>query len=138
MLSDTLIHAEMIAPCGIDCAICGAHLRKVKPCAGCRGGDENKLPHCVTCRIRNCAQLGQNPAGFCIECATFPCVRMKRLDQRYKIQYHIHPIENLQLIVSDGMGVLLKLEQTRWECPQCGGVVCGHTAKCSQCGAKQA
>jgi hypothetical protein len=137
MLSDTFIHAEMIAPCGIDCGICSAHLRENKPCPGCRGSDEHKLAHCITCSIRNCAELKLAPASFCVGCEKFACVRLKRLDQRYRIQYSTGLIANLQTIAAQGMETFLKQEQTQWECAQCGGVISVHTGKCSQCGEKK-
>ena len=33
------ITAEMIAPCGLDCALCKRALEKVNPCPGCLGPD---------------------------------------------------------------------------------------------------
>ncbi|MBN1776265.1 MAG: hypothetical protein JW817_07360 [Clostridiales bacterium] len=37
-----MIKKEMIAPCGLDCAICRRALQEDNPCMGCHGPDEGK------------------------------------------------------------------------------------------------
>jgi len=37
-----MIKSDMIAPCGLDCAICRKALQEENPCMGCRGPDEGK------------------------------------------------------------------------------------------------
>ena len=39
--SDNMITAEIIAPCGLDCSLCAYEQRKVNPCPGSNGPDEN-------------------------------------------------------------------------------------------------
>ncbi len=138
MNSDPILYAALIAPCGMNCAICMAHLRKNKPCPGCSGSDQNKPPHCVQCRIKHCDGLKERQASFCIECAKFPCLRMKQLDKRYRTKYAMSMLENLEMIKAAGMETFVRQEQTRWACPHCGGTICVHTATCSQCGQKRA
>ena len=39
--SDNMITDEMIASCGLDCRLCAYVQKKVDPCPGCIGPDEN-------------------------------------------------------------------------------------------------
>ena len=48
------VKAKMIAPCGMNCALCIAFHREKKSCAGCLGEDSNKSKSCITCIIKNC------------------------------------------------------------------------------------
>jgi hypothetical protein len=55
MSMDIKIKTEMVAPCGMNCAICMGHLlREKNKCTGCRGGDTNKPASCIKCVILNC------------------------------------------------------------------------------------
>lgn len=44
----------LIAPCGMDCAVCIAYVRNTNKCPGCRGDDSGKPVTRVECRIKNC------------------------------------------------------------------------------------
>ena len=134
---ESVIQSSLIAPCGMNCGVCRAHLRKNKPCPGCNADDRNKSPHCVNCRIKHCDSLKERQASFCIECDTFPCARLEQLDKRYRAKYAMSEIENLQTIQAVGMEAFLRQEQARWTCSHCGGVVCIHTGACVQCGEKK-
>lgn len=139
MNSESAITLSLIAPCGMNCGICMAHLREKKQCAGCLGSDEGKPAHCVQCRIKNCAYLKETTtSGLCIDCAKFPCARMKQLDRRYRTKYNMSMIENLQAIQAIGMQAFIKKEQARWACSHCGGVICVHSGVCHDCGESQA
>ena len=39
--SDNMFTVEMIAPCGLDCSLCSYAQKKVIPCPGCSGPNEN-------------------------------------------------------------------------------------------------
>jgi len=130
------MHASLIAPCGMNCAICSGHLREKKQCPGCNGDDLQKPKYCVNCRIKYCEMLENIQSKLCVDCDKFPCSRLKRLDKRYRNRYHMSMIDNLGEIKNAGMNAFLEHEQTRWICPQCGGIICVHKGCCYQCGAK--
>lgn len=124
---------QLIAPCGMNCGICMAYLRDKNICFGCWNEDENKRNHCKTCSIRNCSFLQATDSKFCFECAKFPCARLKQLDKRYRLKYHMSMIENLMNIEKHGLESFVFQEKERWKCGTCGGTVCVHTGICLSC-----
>ena len=133
------MEGKLIAPCGMNSDICVSYLamkndlnkkgfRKTY-CAGC-------LPRGKNCRFmkKNCEKLGKGLVRFCYECSDFPCRRLKDLDKRYRIKYHMSMIENLIFIKEHGIEKLLEREEERWNCPECGGVICCHNGLCLNCG----
>ncbi|MBN2026825.1 MAG: DUF3795 domain-containing protein [Actinobacteria bacterium] len=126
--------SSLIAPCGMNCAICVAFLRQRNRCPGCRGPDEGKPPSCRDCRIKNCATFEDGKARSCFACEAFPCDRLKRLDKRYRTKYGMSMIENLERIKADGIRRFLVGEEARWTCPSCGGTICVHGGRCFGCG----
>ncbi|OGO21656.1 MAG: hypothetical protein A2144_11785 [Chloroflexi bacterium RBG_16_50_9] len=124
----------LIAPCGMNCNICTAHLRKERACPGCRVVVSNKPPTRTRCVIKNCAVIKTNRSGFCYECDAFPCARMQRLDKRYRTFYHMSEIANLVYIKEHGIVAFLKKEAEKWRCPECGGGICCHNGICYTCG----
>jgi hypothetical protein len=124
----------MIAPCGMDCALCMAHLREKKRCDGCNGDDATKPAHCVVCAIKTCDEIEDGDERFCFTCARFPCVRLRQLDKRYRTKYGMSMIENLEKVRDVGLEAFVALENERWKCPGCGGVICVHRDECVHCG----
>jgi hypothetical protein len=124
----------MIAPCGMNCGICLGFLRDKNRCAGCNSDEASKPKSCVVCRIKTCEENGASPRSFCFECGIFPCVRLRRLDKRYRTKYGMGMLENLRSIRELGLEGFVALERERWKCPECGGVVCVHRARCFYCG----
>jgi hypothetical protein len=122
---------EMIAPCGMDCALCSAYSRKKKPCPGCRGADEAKPVFCVSCVIANCPD---RHGDYCLGCRRLPCARMRRLDARYKNRYGMSMLENLAYVQEHGVEALVSRERERWTCPGCGLLLCVHKPACLHCG----
>lgn len=122
----------MLAPCGINCAVCYAHLRKKRTCLGCRGPEDHQPGYCRRCQIRNCALSRE--LDFCSECQSFPCPLVKRIDKRYRARYQVSLIDNAIRIKSVGVEQYLLEEKQKWTCTGCGGVICLHTRICSQCG----
>ncbi len=131
--------AALIAPCGMDCALCWAYqaqrhdLKKQgvnrKYCPGCIPRGE----HCRHMRDA-CETIGNGRVRFCFECGKFPCDRLKRLDARYRTKYHMSMIENLQSIQSQGMDAFLRDQQARWTCKTCGeDLLCCHCGLCLSC-----
>lgn len=127
---------ELIAPCGMNCGICMAYLRKKNHCAGCLNEDEDKVPHLQRCIIRNCDTIRHNDSGFCYECENYPCKRLKQLDKRYRTRYKMSMLENLEFIKTKGLAAFKEKELERWRCPECGGVICVHRGYCFSCGTK--
>jgi hypothetical protein len=129
---------ELVAPCGINCAVCSGYLaleHNVKS-KGVR------MPYCIGCRPRNkecaflkkrCELLLNNKVEFCYECEGFPCERLRRIDKRYRTFFRTSLIENLESIRENGMTDFLKMQEKKWRCPECGGVVCCHNGICYNC-----
>jgi hypothetical protein len=126
--------AELIAPCGMNCRLCIAYQREKRQCKGCHGDDASKSPSCLKCIIRNCPTIQENTSGFCYECETFPCRRLKQLDLRYRTKYHMSMLENLAAIERYGMDRFLRQEEKRWACSECGCIVSVHRNTCPRCG----
>lgn len=119
----------------MDCAICMAYLRVKNKCPGCRGEATNKSNSCVNCIILNCDILKETGAKYCsAKCERYPCRRLKDLDKRYRTKYHMSMIENLESIQAIGIRAFVRNEKVRWACPECGGIICTHTGRCSRCG----
>ena len=130
--------AELVAPCGMNCAICKGYIAythrisrqkgKVTYCAGCK-------PRAKNCYIkRNCKKLTHHEIKSCSECEDMPCKNLAHLDQRYRERYGMSMVENLKMLKAAGMDVFLKEQAERFRCPSCGGVVCVHEGKCYDCG----
>ncbi len=129
--------ADMIAPCGLDCSICAAALRRERPCPGCNGPDENKPEFCAKrCGIILCRKRRENGYRFCDECPDFPCADVKEKEDRYTAQYPLYesPLQNIREIRALGMDAFLARERTQWTCGECFSPVCVHTGICSGCG----
>jgi len=127
---------DLIAPCGMNCAICSAYL------AFTEGNPGEKATRCTGCRARNkkCAYLkGQCPGlrngnpQFCFTCMKFPCKRLENLDRRYRTRYDMSMIDNLRCIQEKGMDAFLLSQREKYRCPRCGGTICVHTRKCYRC-----
>ena len=123
---------KMMAYCGMNCAYCYAHLKKKKPCPGCRLSDVGKPEHCRTCRIKDCAK--EKGFSFCSECTLYPCVLIKRLDKSYRTRYNESLIGNMKVIQEKGMDYYLAAEEKRLTCSECGGTLSLHHKTCSECG----
>jgi hypothetical protein len=49
--------------------------------------------------------------NFCFECKEFPCLRLIKLDEKYKSEYKMSIIENLKLIRAEGIEKFLSLQK---------------------------
>ena len=92
----------LIAPCGMNCRLCSAYVRERNTCPGCRGDDSAKPTYCVGCRIKNCEKMKPGKAGFCFNCDSYPCDRLKHLDRRYRAKYGMSMLEIKNLSKSFG------------------------------------
>jgi len=129
----------LIAPCGMNCALCAAYqaqaldLKKKgipwKYCPGCIPRGEN----CLHMR-KSCETLGSGRLRFCFECEAFPCARLKRLDRRYRTQYGMSMIANLRMIQAEGMAAFLDAQRKAWTCERCGeALLTCHRGLCLSC-----
>lgn len=131
------INSKLIAPCGMNCGICIGHLRDKNKCLGCRELSEGKPESCKKCTIINCKILKDNKMLFCSDkCEKFPCTRLKNLDKRYKSNYKMSMLENLENIKKFGINEFVKSEQKRWKCKKCGELLCVHRDSCLKCSYK--
>ena len=126
---------KLIAPCGMNCALCMAFLRDRNKCHGCREESQNKLKSRLNCKIKTCDELKNNHYHYCFSCAQFPCARLKHQDKRYRTKYQMSMIENLEHINTKGIQDFINNEQVRWTCSDCGGTICVHKGYCYSCGA---
>ena len=137
-MNQDLKYAGMIAPCGMNCGICIGHLREKRPCGGCfRMDDPNKPAQCRSCNIANCEFLARTDSGFCYDCEKYPCSRLQRLDKRYRTNYGMSMVENLNFVQENGMEAFLVNEETRWKCKVCGSGLCVHRDFCLNCMAER-
>ena len=138
MKEDNITRIDLIAPCGMNCAICGNYLA-YKNDIKSKGV---RMPYCSGCRIRNkkcaflkrqCELLMKNKVRYCCECKKFPCDRLKKIDKRYRTHYRMSMIENLNMIKENGIEKFLEKENTKWKCPNCSGFVSCHNGICFKC-----
>ncbi len=125
---------SLIAPCGMNCAICLGFLREKNKCPGCRKMDAYKSSFGRKCIIRSCQILNKNKMKFCCDkCEKYPCQRLKNLDKRYRTKYEMSMIENLENIEKNGIRKFVKNEKKKWKCSKCGNILCVHRKFCLNC-----
>ncbi len=129
---------DLIAPCGMNCALCIAHLSMEKD-LNKQGFHKKYCPGCIP-RGQHCLHMGdqceslrEGRVRFCFECEAFPCKRLKSLDKRYRTKYHMGMIDNLEFIQRHGLAEFLQKEEEKWRCAACGGVICCHNGLCLSC-----
>jgi hypothetical protein len=111
----------LIAPCGINCGICRAHLRPRNPCLGCNNDTHEKSRVRSRCLMRLC---DKRKGRFCGRCGDYPCDRLAHLDRRYRTCYGMSEIENLNYIRDHGLKKFLEAESRRWIFEE--GILCVH------------
>ena len=93
----------LIAPCGMNCAICMAYLKEKNHCNGCRAPD--RKCH-INCAISACEKV---QSRFCSPgCTEYPCRRLRHLDERYRKKYGMSMMENLEAIRRDGIRAFVR------------------------------
>lgn len=118
----------LIAPCGMNCAICMAYLREKNHCDGCYSANCACRRHCT---IFTCEQIQDR---YHHTCEKYPCKRLKQLDTRYRAKYGMSMLENLDAIREHGIRAFVKAERERWTCRSCGGTINVHRGRCASCG----
>jgi hypothetical protein len=122
----------MIAPCGMNCAICIGHLREKNTCPGCRLMNKTNRKYVKKCRAKLCEKRS---GKYCFSCtAEFPCSLIAGLDKRYRKKYGMSEIENLAFIKKYGIKAFVRKEQKRWKCQECGNLLSCHRDECPSCG----
>jgi len=130
--------AELIAPCGMNCNVCSNYLALVNDTKA-KGV---KLPYCTGCRPRDkqcsfvkkkCNKVLNHHVEFCYECSEFPCELITKLARGYESRYRMNMVDNLQYIQAHGITAFLASEREKWNCPQCGTVICCHNGVCYTC-----
>jgi len=128
------LSADLIAPCGMNCALCSGHMREKNRCVGCNGDDASKPNYCLSCRIKTCDEIASGTRRYCYGCDRFPCQRLRQLDKRYRTKYGMSMLENLLRIEEIGAEAFVDEERAKWTCPECGALLCVHRPECGQCG----
>lgn len=118
------LNYNLIAPCGMNCGICKAHLRLNNPCHGCNFIEQNRPKTREHCRLRLCEK---RKGKFCYYCTEFPCDRLKRLDNRYRTRYNMSEIDNLKYIRNNGIKKFMEAECRKWVFDK--GILCVHDKK---------
>jgi hypothetical protein len=129
-----IMNKIMIATCGINCNLCYANQRKKNRCLGCNYPDNTNQPtHCRTCSIKFCKLLDNAKKHYCYSCEKYPCLRIRKLDRRYREKYSVSMIENLNTIKIEGIVKFMKKEEKKWKCKICDNWICVHTKNCQYC-----
>ncbi len=135
------IHPELVAPCGINCAVCRHYLafiskvprtKGVVYCQGCRPQDKRCSLMRPVCR--RTLKLTESEIDYCCDCNSYPCEKLSNLDKRYREHYGMSVIENLEEIRALGLAEFLAAQTKKYTCPQCGGIICVHDRRCCSCG----
>ena len=126
-----MIEPGMIAPCGVNCLACSAHLDARRSCPGCRAPvDEIARKSCRNCAKKRCAF--EKGLQWCFECDRFPCNRIKSLDERYRRNYGVDLVKN-GLDAKRDIHAFLRAQRQRFTCESCGGVIDQHRRQCAEC-----
>jgi hypothetical protein len=129
------IDPVLIAPCGMNCALCAGYLA-LKNDFRAKG---IRTVNCSGCRPRNkkcaflkghCSELSKGDVTFCFECASFPCDRLRKIDKRYRSRCRMSMIENLNFIKENGMEKFLDNQEKTWKCQNCGELISCHNGLC--------
>jgi hypothetical protein len=130
------ISEELIAPCGMNCAICSRYLSYV---------NNLKPSQCIGCRLRDkrcdylfekCTGLNHSSKGdavFCFECEQYPCEQINRMDDRYRSNYGMSVKDNLGTIKKGGINQFMQEQYDKYHCSKCGGLISIHNRKCFKC-----
>lgn len=136
MIPAKLTNSTLIAPCGINCGVCRAHMRERNPCPGCRADDAGKPKTRVLCRIKTCEKRGVGEK-YCFSCDEFPCQTLRHMDGRYRASYGMSVIDNLLTIKTSGIRKFVTSENRKWICSACGETLCVHEPQCPMCGRRR-
>jgi hypothetical protein len=128
----------LIAPCGMNCAICSRYLSfvndlKRSQCVGCRPGNKKCSYLFAKCSGINHARKGNKAAVFCFTCDQYPCKQIDRMDDRYRNNYGMSVKDNLECVRKKGIEKFAREQSERYRCLKCGGMISVHNRKCFAC-----
>jgi len=129
---------ELVAPCGMNCAICSkylAYMNKLNKnqCPGCRPNDRKCTYLFGKCSGINSSLKGIENAKFCFECDLYPCKEINRMDNRYRNNYKMSVKENLEAIKNNGITDFVADQHKKYHCSKCDGLISIHNKKCFKC-----
>ncbi|MBN2088828.1 DUF3795 domain-containing protein [candidate division KSB1 bacterium] len=130
------ISTELIAPCGMNCAICSRYLSyinnlKRSQCLGCRPG--NTPCEYLFKKCTGINHASKDNAVFCFECNQYPCQQIDRMDDRYRNNYKMSVRDNLEFIQEMGIGKFIEEQYQKYRCEKCGELISIHNRKCFKC-----
>ncbi len=138
MKNNTPKNKKLVAPCGMNCAICSNYLAYVNnlnksQCAGCRPSNKKCTYLFEKCTGINNALEGNATAKYCFECNQYPCKQINRMDDRYKKNYNMSVIKNLDDITKNGISNFVKTQYKKYNCSRCESQISIHNRKCFKC-----
>jgi len=130
---------RLVSHCGLYCGACRPYLMLKKGLlerrgykVGCKGcWVQNK--NCAFI-MKKCPRLRKKKIDFCFECDRFPCDILKPLDTRYRKNYGVSLIKNLERMREIGVEKWVEEQQQFYKCRKCGGEICVHDDECFDCG----
>jgi hypothetical protein len=130
---------KLIAPCGMNCAICSRYLAyatnlKRSQCVGCRPGNKKCSYLFEKCTGTNSNLNGNATATFCFKCDQYPCKQINRMDDRYRKNYMTSIKDNLECIDKNGIDKFIQEQYKKNRCSKCGQLISIHNRKCFKCG----
>jgi len=132
------IAEDLIAPCGMNCAICSNYLAysnnlNRSQCTGCRTSNK-KCTYLFEKRSGiNHSLEGNANAKFCFECDQYPCKEIDRMDKRYRSNYGMSVKQNLEFVRDNGATAFLENQHEKYGCAGCGELTSVHNQKCFKC-----
>ncbi len=132
------IKENLIAPCGMNCAICSKYLAYVNnlnksQCSGCRPSNKKCIYLLGKCTGINNSIEGTAIAKFCFECGQYPCKEIYRMDTRYRKNYKMSVKGNLDTIKNHCLADFVKSQYKEYHCSKCDGLISIHNKKCFKC-----
>ena len=130
------ISEELIAPCGVNCAICSKYLSYIHNLnrsqrGGCRASKDScsyLFDKCTGINGRS-----KSDAVYCFECDQYPCKQIDRMDDRYRKNYLMSVKDNLEFIRKSGTDEFVSAQCKKYQCSKCGGLISIHNGKCFKC-----
>ena len=137
MTTSNPLSEDLIAPCGMNCALCSRYLAflnnlKRSQCRGCRPRDETCTYLFAKCRGIN-HDATTKTAEFCFACDHYPCQQINRMDKRYRNNYGMSVKDNLGHLQNEGLEKFLEAQYQTHRCDRCGGLISVHNRKCFTC-----
>ena len=125
------IDFTLLAPCGLDCAVCSRHVHGKIPCPGCRARLDEPDSYRRKCVMRACTL--ERGYVTCADCAERPCKRVKTFRKRYMDGYGVDLSAIATAVLQAGAEPYLRADLAAHTCPDCGHLINLHYGVCSGC-----